>query len=160
MTAGRMYSSTRSRCKATYFCATREENTKTFPMWPASPPAARLRMTVTSGFYVRSLCHDLGAALGALGVMASLVRTRQADFTLGRNVLEYDNLAEGEEGWGPRVRGMLEGWIAERDEGIGTDDKGKGHKGGMGAYERRGRERWRGGDGSRGRRRRNSSSDG
>src|SRR5262249_16524841 len=57
------------------------------PPPPFSPPAARLRMTVTSGFYVRSLCHDLGAALGTLGAMASLVRTRQADFSLGRNVL-------------------------------------------------------------------------
>lgn len=35
----------------------------------AQPPAARLRMTVTSGFYVRSLCHDLGLACNSLGLM-------------------------------------------------------------------------------------------
>jgi len=116
-------------------------------------------MTVTSGFYVRSLCHDLGATLGTLGAMASLVRTRQADFSLGRNVLEYEKLAEGEDRWGPRVKGMLERWIAKRDEQVVADGKGNGHKGEIGAYERRGRETWRGGgDGSKVRR--NSSSEG
>ena len=29
-------------------------------------PAIKLRMTVSSGFYVRSLCHDLGKAVGSL----------------------------------------------------------------------------------------------
>lgn len=48
-----------------------------------SPPAVKLRMTVSSGFYVRSLCHDLGIAIGSFGFMADLVRTRQADFELG-----------------------------------------------------------------------------
>ncbi len=46
------------------------------------PPAIRIRMTVSSGFYVRSLCHDLGKALGSLGIMAELVRTRQGPFEL------------------------------------------------------------------------------
>lgn len=77
---------------------------------PCPAPAVRLRMTVTSGFYVRSLCHDLGAAVGSLGIMASLVRTRQGDFELGTNVLWYDDLAEGEEVWGPKVKTMLEEW--------------------------------------------------
>lgn len=74
------------------------------------PPAARLRMTVTSGFYVRSLCHDLGTALGSAGLMAELKRTRQGDFELGKNVLEYDDLAQGEKVWGPKVEAMLEEW--------------------------------------------------
>ena len=142
------------------------------PLETPPPPAARLRMTVTSGFYVRSLCHDLGAAVGSLGAMASLVRTRQADYALGRNVLEYEELAKGEEVWGPRVKGMLEGWVARRGEGgEGNRDgrrkgdgkkheEGKGHKGGMGPYERRGREKWRGEGETGGKRRRNSSSDG
>ena len=76
----------------------------------AQAPAARLRMTVTSGFYVRSLCHDLGAAVGSLGLMSELVRTRQADFELGKNVLEYGQLAEGEEVWGAQVERMLDEW--------------------------------------------------
>ena len=77
------------------------------------PPAARLSMTVTSGFYVRSLCHDLGQAVGSLGIMSELVRTRQADFELGQNVLDYEDLRKGEDVWAPRVERMLDEW-AER----------------------------------------------
>jgi tRNA pseudouridine55 synthase len=74
------------------------------------PPAVRLRMTVTSGFYVRSLAHDLGAAVGSAALMAELDRTRQAEFELGKNVLEYSDLAKGEEVWGPKVEAMLDEW--------------------------------------------------
>lgn len=78
------------------------------------PPAARIRMTVTSGFYVRSLCHDLGAAVGSGGLMAELVRTRQGQFELGKNVLEYEDLGKGEEVWGPKVEGMIDLWVEEQ----------------------------------------------
>jgi tRNA pseudouridine55 synthase len=77
---------------------------------PSLPPAAVLRMTVTSGFYVRSLCHDLGHAVGSLGIMSSLVRSRQGDYILGENVLEWEELEKGEEVWGPQVKKMLEEW--------------------------------------------------
>lgn len=87
------------------------------------PPAARLRMTVTSGFYVRSLCHDLGIACGSLGLMSSLVRSRQGDYELGgENVLEYGDLEKGTEVWEGKVKGMLErfmereGWEQEELE--------------------------------------------
>ena len=73
------------------------------------PPAARLRMTVTSGFYVRSLCHDLGLACGSLGLMSSLVRSRQGDYELGgENVLEYSDIEKGAEVWEPKVEAMLQ----------------------------------------------------
>ncbi len=77
------------------------------------PPAAMLRMTVTSGFYVRSLCHDLGEAVGSQAIMAELIRTRQGQFELGKNVLDYEDLAKGEEVWGPQVSKMLEEWSGE-----------------------------------------------
>ena len=70
-------------------------------------------MTVTSGFYVRSLCHDLGHAIGSLGIMAKLVRTRQGPFELGANVLPYEDLKEGEDVWGPKVKAMLATWEKE-----------------------------------------------
>jgi tRNA pseudouridine55 synthase len=85
-------------------------------------PAARLRMTVTSGFYVRSLCHDLGIACNSLGLMSSLVRSRQADYELGKNVLEYSDLEAGPGNWEPTIRKQLEdfmekeGWEAEEVE--------------------------------------------
>jgi tRNA pseudouridine55 synthase len=93
-----------------------EEAPKPTPEEYKLGPAARVRMTVTSGFYVRSLCHDLGKALGSAAVMATLVRTRQGDFDLGKNVLEYDDLQKGEEVWGPKVEALLQDWQDREEE--------------------------------------------
>ena len=43
---------------------------------------ARLDMDVTAGFYVRSLAHDLGAALDCGAVLKALRRTRSGEFGL------------------------------------------------------------------------------
>jgi tRNA pseudouridine55 synthase len=88
------------------------------PPWEGKgPPAARIRMTVTSGFYVRSLCHDLGEQLDCGGMMAELVRIRQGDFVLGtEQCLEYDDLAKGEEVWAPKVERMLRHWMNKPDQ--------------------------------------------
>jgi tRNA pseudouridine55 synthase len=42
----------------------------------------RLRIRCSKGTYVRTLCHDIGAALGCGGCMSSLRRTRAGRFTL------------------------------------------------------------------------------
>ena len=81
------------------------------------PPAVKLRMTVTSGFYVRSLAHDLGKAVNSLGCMCDLVRTRQERFDLGRNVLEWSDIEEGEERWAPRMEASLKSWH-DRNHGL------------------------------------------
>ncbi|KAF2490125.1 pseudouridine synthase [Lophium mytilinum] len=146
-----------------------------------NPPAARLTMTVTSGFYVRSLCHDLGLALSSYGTMSTLVRSRQGDYTLGQNVFESGELVKGEEVWAPQIRGMLEesmgkeGWeatevvVGENDAGGWTPSSGD-HPEGRGIqkhFNGRGKNNWRGkgerrGNYGRGRgegnKRRNSSS--
>ena len=87
------------------------------------PPAARIRMTVTSGFYVRSLCHDLGLACSSMGLMSSLVRSRQGDYALSAgNVVEHSDLEKGPAVWEPQVKKQLEefmekeGWEAEEVE--------------------------------------------
>lgn len=78
---------------------------------PPFPPAAKITMTVSSGFYVRSLAHDLGKAVGSSGLMSELIRTKQADYTLDpENILEYKDLDAGEEVWGPKVIRILEEW--------------------------------------------------
>jgi tRNA pseudouridine55 synthase len=84
------------------------------PPWEGKgPPACKIRMTVTSGFYVRSLCHDLGEKLGSGAMMAELARTRQGDFKLGGpNCLEYTDLLEEESVWAPKVESMLALWNA------------------------------------------------
>lgn len=82
-----------------------------FPWEGKGPPAAKIRMSVTSGFYVRSLCHDLGEKLGCGALMAELVRSRQGEFVLGtENCMEYSDLALGEEVWAPKVQRALDLW--------------------------------------------------
>lgn len=74
------------------------------------PPAVRVKMTVSSGFYVRSFCQDLGIAVGSLALMSSLVRSRQQAFSLSDGLLEYSDLEKGEQTWGPKVKAMLAEW--------------------------------------------------
>ncbi|KAL9041201.1 MAG: hypothetical protein Q9214_004190 [Letrouitia sp. 1 TL-2023] len=74
------------------------------------PPAALLSMTVSSGFYVRSLCHDLGQEVGSLGIMSALTRTRQGDFELGHNVMELEDFSKDEDFWAPKLEQMLLTW--------------------------------------------------
>jgi tRNA pseudouridine55 synthase len=86
----------------------------------AQAPAARIRLTVCSGFYVRSFAHDLGIACGTQSHMAALVRTQQANFTIDVAAqrlddvltLTYADLDAGEAVWGPKLRPQLESWVA------------------------------------------------
>ncbi|KAJ4109091.1 pseudouridine synthase pus4 [Fusarium oxysporum] len=49
--------------------------------------------------------------------MAELARTRQSDFEVGNdNCLEYEDLAKGEEVWGPQVARMLESWSKNKPQ--------------------------------------------
>lgn len=82
------------------------------PPWEGvGPPAVRIRMTSTSGFYVRSFAHDLGQKLESAGLMTELIRKRQSDFVLGtEDCLEYDDLAKGEDVWAPKLKNMLIKW--------------------------------------------------
>lgn len=88
------------------------------PPWDGKgPAAARIRMTVTSGFYVRSFCHDLGVKVGSAAMMAELCRSRQGDFVLGtENCLEFDDLSKGEEAWVPPLEKMLAQWNSKSNK--------------------------------------------
>ncbi len=50
--------------------------------WPESPNAVFLRVRCSKGTYIRTLCHDIGQALGCGGCMASLRRTEACGFPL------------------------------------------------------------------------------
>lgn len=108
---------------------------------PSPAPACSIYLTVSSGFYVRSFAHELGLACKSLGIMASLIRSRQGDFSLNPSpsstldsahlasaapygVLSYDDLALGEDHWGPKVTAMLERWNADHPQ-ESDDDKDK-----------------------------------
>jgi tRNA pseudouridine55 synthase len=83
-------------------------------------PAVRMRLTVCSGFYVRSFAHDLGIACGTRSHMAALLRTRQANFCIEDpeatselvTALTYTDIDAGEGVWGPKLRPQLEAWVA------------------------------------------------
>jgi tRNA pseudouridine55 synthase len=83
-------------------------------------PAARIRLTVSSGFYVRSFAHDLGTACNSRSHMAALLRTRQANYTTDTGdiasdlvaTVTYAELDAGEDVWAAKIRPQLEVWVA------------------------------------------------
>ena len=85
---------------------------------PAKAPAARVRLTVSSGFYVRSFAHDLGIACGSYGIMAELARTRQGSYTSvdppGDDLIpavDHADFAGGEHIWAPKIANVLGDWV-------------------------------------------------
>lgn len=54
--------------------------------WPDTGEDFTLRVVCSKGTYVRTLCHDIGQALGCGGCMSSLRRVKAAGFTLADSV--------------------------------------------------------------------------
>ncbi|MCI8916792.1 MAG: tRNA pseudouridine(55) synthase TruB [Oscillospiraceae bacterium] len=54
--------------------------------WPDAGEDFTLRVVCSKGTYVRTLCHDVGQALGCGGCMSSLRRVKAAGFTLADSV--------------------------------------------------------------------------
>ncbi len=54
-----------------------------------------LRVRCSKGTYIRTLCHDIGAALGCGGCMSSLRRTMAAGFTLAESHTLEEAAAQG-----------------------------------------------------------------
>lgn len=114
----------------------------------ADAPAAKVRLTVSSGFYVRSFAHDLGLSCDSYGTMPELARTRQADFTtMGPPAddlvpaLEYADIEKGEEVWGPKITEVLDAWLTKNPaQNSGSSDQ---HK--QSSYHNGRKQDWRGG---------------
>jgi tRNA pseudouridine55 synthase len=62
----------------------------------AAPAEFILRVRCSKGTYIRTLCHDIGAALGCGGVMASLRRTMACGFSLS-DALALDRVLTAED---------------------------------------------------------------
>lgn len=60
--------------------------------WPDAGEDFALRVVCSKGTYVRTLCHDIGQALGCGGCMSALRRTRAAAFSLADAVTLEDFL--------------------------------------------------------------------
>ena len=54
--------------------------------WPAAGEDFSLRVACSKGTYVRTLCHDIGQALGCGGCMSSLRRVKAAGFTMADSI--------------------------------------------------------------------------
>ena len=63
---------------------------------PELPNLFFLRVRCSKGTYVRTLCHDIGQALGCGGCMSSLRRTLAAGFTLADTVTLEEAQTQGE----------------------------------------------------------------
>ena len=61
-----------------------------------SPTDYRLRVRCSKGTYVRTLCHDIGQALGCGGCMATLRRTMAAGYTLAESHTIDEVQSQGE----------------------------------------------------------------
>ncbi|MBI5213857.1 MAG: tRNA pseudouridine(55) synthase TruB [Nitrospirae bacterium] len=51
------------------------------------PPLVTIKVSCSKGTYMRSLCNDIGEALGAGAHMTGLIRTRIGNFTIGNSAL-------------------------------------------------------------------------
>jgi tRNA pseudouridine55 synthase len=69
---------------------------------------AKISMTVSAGFYVRSLAHDLGEALGCGAVLVALRRTRSGEFGLHAAVPLAEVLQSTRENLATRIVPMSE----------------------------------------------------
>lgn len=71
-------------------------------------PLLHFDATVSSGTYIRSILSDIGRAVGSSAYMVKLVRWKQAEWDLNKNVFEMDDfLKYGEEIWAPVLEKVL-----------------------------------------------------
>ena len=71
--------------------------------WPDAGEDFSLRVVCSKGTYVRTLCHDIGQALGCGGCMSSLRRVKAAGFTLADSVGLEDVQRAVDRGEGERL---------------------------------------------------------
>ncbi|KAF5212812.1 TruB pseudouridylate synthase (N terminal domain) family protein [Clavispora lusitaniae] len=76
---------------------------------PDSLPVFHATATVGSGTYIRSLISDLGRAVGSSAFMVELVRSKQSDWELGKNVFKVTDFTERDSRiWGPVLKRVLD----------------------------------------------------
>jgi tRNA pseudouridine55 synthase len=91
---------------------------------PLKPATFKLRMSVSSGTYVRSIVHDIGLAIGSAAHVVKLTRTRQGQFTLEPSSTEptpreedffiYDESGPDRFDFGERKGGVIPWEIMDR----------------------------------------------
>lgn len=83
-------------------------------------PLLHFDATVSSGTYIRSLLSDMGRAVGSSAYMVKLVRWKQAEWELNKNVFEMEDFIKyGEEIWAP----VLEKVLSSRDGNVNVREE-------------------------------------
>lgn len=93
-----------------------EKNTDIKPkiVDPSTPqpdvlPVFHATATVGSGTYIRSLISDLGRAVGSSAFMVELIRLKQSDWELGKNVFKLSDFTDRDQRiWGPVLKMVLD----------------------------------------------------
>lgn len=77
-------------------------------------PVFHATASVGSGTYIRSLISDLGRAVGSSAHMVELIRLKQSDWELGKNVFQLADFDRDSRIWGPVLKRVF-------DTGAGID---------------------------------------
>lgn len=89
-----------------------EKNThvqaKSTDVSPETLPVFHATASVGSGTYIRSLISDLGRAVGSSAFMVELIRTKQSDWELGKNVFTMAEFEGDGRIWGPVLKRVLD----------------------------------------------------
>lgn len=76
---------------------------------PEKLPLIHLTADVSSGTYIRSLVSDYGRALESSAYMVELIRVRQSEWQLGKNVFKISDFENRDERiWGPVLKKVLD----------------------------------------------------
>lgn len=71
-------------------------------------PVFHATAAVGSGTYIRSLISDLGRAVGSSAFMVELIRVKQSDWELGKNVFKMSDFERDERVWGPVLKRVFD----------------------------------------------------
>ncbi|KAI5957823.1 PUS4 [Candida theae] len=75
---------------------------------PEKLPLIHFVSDVSSGTYIRSLISDIGRALESSAYMVELIRVKQSEWQLGKNVFKMEDFGKDEDVWGPILKKVLD----------------------------------------------------
>ncbi|EGW31958.1 uncharacterized protein SPAPADRAFT_138714 [Spathaspora passalidarum NRRL Y-27907] len=75
---------------------------------PEKLPMIHFSSDVSSGTYIRSLISDIGRALESSAYMVELIRTKQSEWELGKNVFTIEDFEKDERIWGAVLKKVLD----------------------------------------------------
>ncbi|KAI5967990.1 PUS4 [Candida margitis] len=75
---------------------------------PEKLPLIHFISDVSSGTYIRSLISDIGRALASSAYMVELIRVKQSEWQLDKNVFRIEDFQKSEDVWGPILKKVLD----------------------------------------------------